>query len=99
MNRSSVPLYDLAIIANDWCCDINGDWKAGCTEALLNGYESVRPLNDAEKNNWNLVLRGAALRFWLSRLLPRRIQQQQAGEMALQKDPAEFRNKLLRRHC
>ncbi|MCA6059150.1 homoserine kinase [Thalassolituus sp. ST750PaO-4] len=89
-------LYDLAIIANDWCCDINGDWKAGCTEALLNGYESVRPLNDAEKNNWNLVLRGAALRFWLSRLLTRRIQQQQAGEMALQKDPAEFMNKLKR---
>ena len=41
------------------------------------------------------MLRGAALRFWLSRLLTRRIQQQTGGEMALQKDPAEFMNKLL----
>ncbi|MCD8521718.1 MAG: homoserine kinase [Saccharospirillaceae bacterium] len=90
-------LYDLAIVANDWCCDINGEWKAGCVEALFNGYERVRPLNSAEKNSWNLVLRGAALRFWLSRLLTRRIQQQQTGEMALQKDPAEFKNKLLAR--
>jgi len=94
-------LYDLAIIANDWCCDINGEWKAGCVEALLNGYENARPLNADEKASWNLVLRGAALRFWLSRLLTRRLQQQrqqqQAGEMALQKDPAEFMNKLLAR--
>ena len=88
-------LYDLAIIANDWCCDSSGEWKAGCTEALHQGYSSVRALSDAELTNWNLVLRGAALRFWLSRLLTRRIQQQTGGEMALQKDPAEFMNKLL----
>lgn len=90
-------LYDLAVIANDWCCDVNGAWKAGCLDALLDGYQRVRPLDNKEKDSWNLVLRGAALRFWLSRLLTRRIQQQQAGEMALQKDPAEFKQKLVTR--
>ena len=88
-------LYDLAVIANDWCCDVNGVWKDGCVEALLNGYQRVRPFTDEEKAGWDLVLRGAALRFWLSRLLTRRIQQQQAGELALQKDPAEFMQKLV----
>lgn len=89
-------LYDLAVVANDWCCDVNGVWKDGCVEALLSGYQTVRPLTAAEQTGWNLVLRGAALRFWLSRLLTRRLQQQQAGELALQKDPAEFMQKLLR---
>ncbi|WP_430460811.1 homoserine kinase [Thalassolituus sp. LLYu03] len=88
-------LYDVAVVANDWCCDKNGVWKDGCVDALLAGYESVRPFNSDEKAGWNLVLRGAALRFWLSRLLTRRLQQQQAGEMALQKDPAEFMRKLI----
>ena len=55
----------------------------------------MRELTADELNNWNLMLRGAALRFWLSRLLTRRIQQQTQGEMALQKDPAEFMTKLL----
>ena len=88
-------LYDLAIIANDWCCNEQGEWKAGCAEALQQGYSEVRELTADELNNWNLMLRGAALRFWLSRLLTRRIQQQTQGEMALQKDPAEFMTKLL----
>ena len=90
-------IYDLAIIANDWCCRPDGDWKPGCVDALHAGYSSVRPLQDDELANWNLVLRGAALRFWLSRLLTRRIQQQLHGELALQKDPAEFRDKLIMR--
>src|SRR5690606_4542642 len=71
-------LYDLAVVANDWCCDVNGVWKDGCVEALLSGYQTVRPLTTTEQAGWNLVLRGAALRFWLSRLLTRRLQQQQA---------------------
>ncbi len=90
-------MYDLAIIANDWCCHADGEWKAGCVEALHQGYSSVRPLLPEELQNWTLMLRGAALRFWLSRLLTRRIQQQLHGELALQKDPAEFRDKLIMR--
>ena len=102
---NSVPRYH--IVYGTWrpdrlrTCQPAPFQKAGCVEALLNGYANVRPLNADEKASWNLVLRGAALRFWLSRLLTRRLQQQrqqkQAGEMALQKDPAEFFNKLNKR--
>lgn len=92
-------LYDLAVIANDWCCAANGEWKDGCVEALLSGYQTVRPLTAAEHSGWHLVLRGAALRFWLSRLVTRRLQQQQAGALALQKDPAEYRRKLQQRRA
>ncbi len=90
-------LYDLAIIANDWCCTASGEWKEGTVDALLDGYESVRPLTAEEKDCWNLVLRGAALRFWLSRLLTVRIQRLRAAEMTLHKDPDEFKHKLLMR--
>ncbi|ASP38064.1 homoserine kinase [Bacterioplanes sanyensis] len=90
-------LYDLAIVANDWCCAANGQWHDGLVEALKAGYQSVRPFTDAEQAGWSLVLRAAALRFWLSRLLTQQLQQQQGGEMALQKDPAEYRDKLLLR--
>lgn len=90
-------LYDIAIVANDWCSDVRGQWYDGLVEALHAGYQSVRPFTAEEQQAWPLVLRAAALRFWLSRLLTQQHQQQQQGELALQKDPAELRDKLLQR--
>ncbi len=86
--------FDLAIVANDWCCNVQGEWLPGRVDALLDGYQSRRSLTDHEKRHWPTVLRGAALRFWLSRLLTQSIQASQTGAMAIEKDPAEFRNKL-----
>lgn len=90
--------YDLAITVNDWCVnDINGtDTDSGCAgaldeervNALLAAYCSVRPLNNEERNEWPVLLRAAALRFWLSRLydlhLPR------PGELTHAHDPKKF---------
>lgn len=93
-------LYDLAVIANDWCCNLEGVWHEGCVEALLSSYAQVRPLQDAEYHAWPLVLRGAALRFWLSRLLSQQQQATlQASEHALiaTKDPNEYLHKLIAR--
>lgn len=92
-------IYDLAIVANDWCCARTGEWKEAEREALRAGYESVRPFSADEQTHWSLALRAAALRFWLSRLLTRQIQARQLqaggeGQMALSKDPAELRRKL-----
>lgn len=87
-------LFDLAVIANDWCCDSQGQWKTGCVEALWQGYETIRPLTSCEKDNWQLALRGAALRFWLSRLLTQQLQKQQGGTLALHKNPNEYFEKL-----
>jgi len=61
--------------------------------AFLNGYESVRPLEEEEHTALPLLLRLAALRFWVSRLydalFPR------GGAMTQTKDPEEYHKKLL----
>jgi homoserine kinase type II len=61
----------------------------------MTAYQAQRPLTDAEKRHWNLVLRAAALRFWLSRsqdkLFPRE------GELTQIKDPDAFL-KILKFH-
>ncbi|BDW11898.1 homoserine kinase [Polynucleobacter sp. SHI8] len=62
-------LFDLAVTANDWCINLEtGVFDQARLQALLNSYEEVRPLTIDEKNSWQLMLRAAALRFWISRL-------------------------------
>jgi homoserine kinase type II len=79
-------LFDLAVVANDWCPD------AGRLAALVEGYAGVRSLTDEERSAWPAVRRAAALRFWLLRLeaklMPR------AGEVVTVKDPGDFRRLL-----
>ena len=85
-------LFDLAVTANDWCCD-NGKADREKFTALLSAYERVRPLQALEKQHWPMQLRAAALRFWLSRLEHRLYPR--AGEITQQKDPLVFRRLLL----
>lgn len=59
--------YDLAIVINAWCFDNDTVFVEDRYEALLEGYESVRQLTEAEKRSIPILLRGAALRFLLSR--------------------------------
>ena len=88
-------LFDIAVTANDWCCD-NGIINPEKIAALLSAYETLRPLSVQEQQHWQTLLRIAALRFWLSRLehqlYPR------TGEIIQQKDPLFFRH-LLEQHC
>lgn len=86
-------LYDLAIVANDWCCSVEGHWLPGLCEALFAGYQRERRLTDAEQHAWPGMLCAAALRFWLSRLLSA----DQHSELAQQKDPEEYYRKLVLR--
>lgn len=87
-------LLDLAITANDWCCD-DGIINHEKITTLLSAYEALRPLQTHEKQHWKTLLRVAALRFWLSRLAHQLYPRQ--GEITQQKDPLFFRQ-LLKQH-
>ena len=89
-------LFDLAVTLNDWAVDLpTGAPDAGRTEALLDAYLAVRPLNAAERALLPAMLRAAALRFWISRLwdfhLPRE------ASMLKAHDPTHFERVLRRR--
>jgi len=88
-------LYDIAVCANDWCLvDAASDARleAQRTRALLAGYHAMRPFIELERDAWPVMLRAAALRFWLSRLhdfhLPR------PGMLVHAHDPGHFRHIL-----
>lgn len=81
-------LFDLAVVANDWCTD------QASLAALLAGYESQRVLTEPEIEAWPAMRRAAALRFWLLRLEVRH--QPRAGEVVTIKNPDHFRTMLMR---
>jgi len=94
-------LFDLAIVANDWCANRAGDWQNDLLPALFAGYQSVRELTPLEQQSWGLCLRGAALRFWLSRLVTQQHQAEviakdpMAALVTTEKDPMEYFLKLV----
>lgn len=61
--------YDLAICLNAWAFEANGDFNYSKGANLIAGYESVRSLTQAERNALPLLCRGAAMRFFLTRLI------------------------------
>jgi homoserine kinase type II len=58
--------YDLAVCINDWCWD--GAPRLDLAAALLAGYQSVRPLADADRAALPIELRAAAARFTITRI-------------------------------
>ena len=85
-------LFDIAVCANDWCLEASLELERRRLDALLAAYEALRPLTPEERGAWPVLLRAAALRFWLSRLhdlhLPR------PGMLVHAHDPAHFRRIL-----
>lgn len=60
--------YDLAIALNAWSFDENNEFRADRMDAMMLGYNSIRPLSQAEMISLPVLLRAAALRFLLSRI-------------------------------
>lgn len=89
-------LYDLAVVLNDWCIDLEtGEIDMPKAQALIDGYNSVRALTEADRELWQDMLRRAALRFWVSRLydyyMPR------PASLLKPHDPSHFEKILLLR--
>ncbi|MEO8343207.1 MAG: phosphotransferase, partial [Gallionella sp.] len=92
---SDVLLYDVAITINDWCTNSDGRLDAAKVQSLLRAYHAVRPLLDSEHRAWPLLLRSAALRFWLSRLFDMHLPRD--GELIHAHDPRQFEH-ILKNH-
>ena len=91
-------IYDLAVCANDWClADPERDRRLDerRMQALLVAYAVVRPLQTGERAAWPVMLRAAALRFWLSRLHDKHLPR--PGELVKVHDPEHFRDILVLR--
>jgi homoserine kinase type II len=84
--------YDLAVALNAWCFEPDGSFNITAARALVRGYERRRPLQPEEKAALPILARGAAMRFFLTRLAdwgdPR------DGALVRPKDPLEYERKL-----
>jgi homoserine kinase type II len=61
-------LYDLAVVANDWCSDVSGVLDFDRTIALLRAYHATRPLTQGEIWHFPMFALYAATVCWVSRL-------------------------------
>lgn len=89
--------YDLAVTINDWCKAPNGELNETTMQALVDSYGQLRNFTQPEKEVWPVMLRFAACRFWLSRLMAKHFPTPTEKKQALVKvkDPEEYKNVLL----
>ena len=85
-------VYDLAIMLNSWCFELDGSYNITKGQAVINAYRQQRPLGEAEIAALPVLMRGSALRFLLTRtydwLNP------DPNALVRPKDPREYSKKL-----
>ena len=89
-------LFDVAVCLNDWCIDLaSGALVEARAEAFVAAYDSVRRFSNDELRLLPVLMRNAALRFWISRLwdvhLPR------DASLLTAHDPTHFERVLRQR--
>jgi homoserine kinase type II len=84
--------YDLAVCLNSWAFDEDLRFLPDHAAALIAGYQSVRPLSAPERYSLALLCRGAAMRFFLTRLIDWTSTPE--GAVVKPKDPMEYAAKL-----
>ncbi|MFJ6322685.1 MULTISPECIES: homoserine kinase [unclassified Rhizobium] len=84
--------YDVSICLNAWCFEKDHAYNITKGKALLEGYQSVRPMSAAEIAALPTLARGSALRFFLTRLYDWLTTP--AGALVTKKDPIEYLRKL-----
>jgi homoserine kinase type II len=83
-------VLDIAVLLNDWCIDQHYQLVATRVRAVIEAYQQERRLEPAEINALPLMLRLAALRFWLSRLYDKTFPL--GGELTFIKCPNQLRD-------
>ncbi|MCH7630014.1 MULTISPECIES: homoserine kinase [Novosphingobium] len=90
---NDMTAYDVAVTHAAWCFDASGqNFRADLSTALLEGYQSVRALADAERAALPLLAQGAAMRFAMSRAYD--WLNTPADALVMKKDPMAFARRL-----
>lgn len=84
--------YDLAVCLNAWCFEQEREYSRERGRAMIAAYEAVRPLSAAERDALPVLARGAALRFFATRLADWSATPD--GATVTPKDPLEYADKL-----
>ncbi len=84
--------YDIGVALNAWCFELDGSFNVTAARAFIDGYRRRRALSDAEMAALPLLTRGAAMRFFLTRLNDWGVAP--AGALVRPKDPMEYERKL-----
>ena len=91
-------LFDMAVCLNDWCIDVDsGRLAEDRASAFVAAYDGVRRLESNELRLLPALMRGAALRFWTSRLWDLHLPRDAAVLTA--HDPAHFERVLAQRRA
>ncbi len=90
---TDLAAFDVAVTHAAWCFSEDGArFEPGLSEALLAGYQAVRPLSAEERAALPVLARGAALRFLLSRAWD--WLNTPADALVTRKDPLAFARRL-----
>ncbi|MFM5893983.1 MAG: phosphotransferase, partial [Novosphingobium sp.] len=90
---TDILAYDVAVTHAAWCFSDDGArFDPALSEALLQGYESIRPLSQDERAALPLLARGAALRFLMTRAYD--WLHTPADALVTRKDPLAFSRRL-----
>jgi homoserine kinase type II len=84
--------YDIAVCLNAWCFEPDLSFNITKSRALLRGYQTVRPLTDAERTALPVLCQGAAIRFLLTRLYD--WINTPPGALVTRKDPMPYYRRL-----
>ena len=64
-------MYEIAICINALCFDKKNnkfELNNQKTKSLINGYQSIKKISQREKKSLNILCRGAAMRYLLTRI-------------------------------
>jgi homoserine kinase type II len=84
--------YDLAVCLNAWCFDSEHRFLPEHASALIAGYEAMRPLTAEERAALPVLSRGAAMRFFLTRLVD--WERGAVGTLVTPKNPMDYAKRL-----
>jgi homoserine kinase type II len=84
--------YDIAVTLNAWCFEADNSFNITKGQALLKGYQGVRPLSQPERAALPVLARGAALRFLLTRAYD--WLHTASNALVSRKDPGEYLRRL-----